>query len=317
MIEITDVGEGRKKITVSKGEYSVSILTQGAILNKFTLDGKDAVLGYEDWRAYVGCSTYMGALVGPIANRVKDASFIVDGVTYNLEKNNGNNCLHSGSRNYGNENFEMVGCSDSSVTLALISKESAGIPGNHEVMVTYLLQEDGTLTLNYSVRSDRKCPVNITNHAYFNLNGCGDIRKHRIRIDAPEYVEVDENLIPVKLEKTEGSDFDFTDFHEIGERRDGAYDNCFALSLDGCAVAEAGDRRLTMRTTMPGVQLYTGGFLNSRYKGHGGMGITPYCGFALETEYYPDFMNHEGFAGCYLEPGLTWTSTTSYRLERI
>ena len=317
MVETMDLGEGRKKVTITLGSYSFSVLTQGAILNRFTLDGKNAILGFDDWRAYIHAPSYMGEVVGPFANRIKGASYTMDGVSYELDKNDGNNSLHSGSRNYGDEIFEIAGLSDDSVTLALLSKERAGFPGNHEVMVTYLLSSDGVLTIDYQVRSDRRCPVNVTNHAYFNLNGGGDIREHLIRIDAEEYIRVDDELIPASVDRVEGTDFDFLTLHRIGERRGGAYDHCFCLSLEGGVVVEAGDRRLTMKTTMPGVQLYTGEFLSSDYEAYDGIPVGPFMGFCLESEYYPDFVNHPGYKGCYLESGLTWRSTTSYRLERI
>ena len=317
MVETKNLSEGRRKITISVGAYSFSVLTQGAVLNKFTLDGKNAILGFDDYKAYVNASSYMGQVVGPFANRIKAASFSMDGNEYLLDKNDGNNNLHSGSRNYGDEVFEIAGLSSDSVTLALISKERAGFPGNHEVMVTYLLSEDGELSIDYQVRSDKRCPISVTNHAYFNLLGGGDIRSHVIRIDADEYLNVDDELIPRSKDKVEGTDFDFRVAHSIGERRNGAYDHCFCLSLDGGVSVEAGDRRLTMKTTMPAVQLYTGEFLSSDYEAYDGLPVGPFMGFCLESEYYPDFVNHPDYKGCYLEPGLTWRSNTSYKLERI
>lgn len=317
MVETLDLGEGRKRITVRRGGYTFSVLTQGAILNRFTLDGRNAILGFDDYKAYIHAPSYMGQVVGPVANRIKGASFQMDGKEYLLDKNDKENCLHSGSRNYGDELFEIAGLSDDSVTLALISKESAGFPGNHEVMVTYLLSDDGTLTIDYQIRSDKRCPVSVTNHTYFNLNGGGDIRDHVLRLDAQEYLRVDDDLIPVSVDKVEGTDFDFRIPSRIGERRGGAYDHCFSLDLDGAIVVESSDLRLTCRTSMPAVQLYTGEFLSSEYSAYDGIPVGPFMGFCLESEYYPDFVNHPNYKGCYLEPGLTWRASTSYRLERI
>ena len=317
MVETVNLEEGRKRICITVGSYSFSVLTQGAVLNRFTLDGKNAILGFDDYKAYIHAPSYMGQVVGPVANRIAAASYTMDGHVYSLDKNDGENNLHSGARNYGDDVFEIAGLSDSSVTLALLSKESEGLPGNHEVMVTYLLSSDGTLTIDYQVRSDKKCPVNVTNHTYFNLLGGGDIREHLVKIDAEEYVRVDDTLIPVSIDKVEGTDFDFRTPHRIGERRNGVYDHCFCLSLEGGVVVEAGDRRLTMKTTMPGVQLYTGEFLSSDYKAYDSIPVGPFMGFCLESEYYPDFVNHPLFKGSYLTPGLTWRSTTSYKLERL
>ena len=317
MVKKEELDGKRYRITITKGAYSASILTQGAILNKFTLEGKNAVLGFDDWKAYVNAPSYMGQVVGPVANRIEGASFSMDGCDYVLEKNNGENNLHSGSRNYGNENFEIVGSSDDSVTLALLSSESAGFPGNHEVLVTYFLTEDGILTIDYQVRSDKKCPVSITNHTYFNLNGGGDIRSHKIKIDSSSYVDVKDDLIPTDVKESKGSDFDFTSFKEIGERRNGAYDHCFILNDEGKVVVESGDRRLTMRTTMPSVQLYTGEFLSSDFSAYDNIPVCPFMGFCLESEYYPNFVNRKDFLGSYLVPNVTWKSTTSYALEKI
>ncbi len=317
MREIADLGSKRKKITITCGSYSFSVLTQGAVLNRFTLDGKNAILGFDNYEAYINAPSYMGQTVGPFANRIKNAEYMMDGIKHTTEKNNNGNSLHSGSRNYGNENFEIAGLSETSVTLALLSKERSGFPGNHEVMVTYMLTDDGALTISYQVISDERCPVNVTNHAYFNLNGGGDIRDHVLKIDAEEYLSVDDQLIPLSVEKTEGTDFDFRTPRKIGERRNGEYDHCFSLAPDGTAVLEAGERRLTMRTTMPGLQLYTGKFLSGEYPLYDNMPLGPFMGLCLESEYYPDFVNHDTYKGSYLEPGLVWRSSTTYILEKI
>lgn len=317
MVETVRLEDGRKRITVTKGAYSFSVLTQGAILNRFTLDGRNAILGFDDYKAYLKAPSYMGEVVGPFANRIRNAEYVMDGIRYTLERNDGKNSLHSGSRNYGDELFEIAGLSDDSVTLALISKEGYGFPGNHEVLVTYLLSDDGILTIDYQIRSDKRCPVNVTNHTYFNLNGGGDIRNHILQIDASSYLNVDDSLIPLTVDSVENTDFDFRSPVAIGERRDGSYDHCFCLDLEGKIVVETEDRRLTCWTSMPAVQLYTGEFLNSQYEGYDGMPVGPYMGFCLESEYYPDFVNRPDFKGCYLEPGMSWRSTTSYRLERI
>lgn len=308
--------DGVKKITLVNGAYKASVLTRGAILQSFSVNGRDVVTGFDSLEGYMSQTCYMGEVVGPFANRIKDATFIQDGEVYRLEKNNGENSLHSGSKNFGAQDFQIAGYSASSVTLSLISGPAGGFDQTHEVLVSYFLSEEGALTIDYQVSSDKKCPVNITNHVYFNLGG-GDIRKTRIMIPARKYLEVDSSLIPIGERETVGTDFDFTSFHEIGERRGGAYDHCMILEEGKALVCEKDGLRLSMLTDLPAVQLYTGEYLASSEKGKHGSTYSAFEGFALESENYPDFVNRPEFPGAWTLPGGIYRSTTTYILEEI
>lgn len=308
-------GEGVFRYTITNGEYSASVLNLGAILQSFSLKGHDVVLGFDSIDGYRSQTGYMGQVVGPIANRIENGCFDVDGKHYQLHRNeNGKTTLHSTAMNFGDRLWKMTGHSDASVTLSLVAKPQGGFDQTFEVMVTYFLTEDGQLILDYQVMSDGKCPINITNHAYFNL-GDGDVRDTFLKFPGSKYVETDSDLIARSEVDSIGTDFDFNEAHAIGERRDGKYDTCF--SLDGVLVAEKNGLRLSMRTTMPSFQLYTAEFLTSGLNGKGGRPYQAFDGFALESSYYPNFMNVEGFAGEYVEPGKLYRSTTTYKLEEI
>ena len=308
-------GEGVFRYTISNGEYSASVLNLGAILQSFKLKDHDVVLGFDSLDGYRSQTGYMGQVVGPVANRIESGKFNLDGRSYQLELNdNGRNCNHSGSKNFGDEKWKMTGHSDASVTLSLVSEPKGGFDQRLEVMVTYFLTEDGELILDYQIMSDRKCPINITNHAYWHL-GEGDARNTLLKFKGNRYVTSDEYLIPTGTASIVGSDYDFTDGRIIGERRDGKYDTCF--DLDGILVAEKDGLRLSMRTTMPCFQLYTAEFLSSTLDGKEGHPYAPFEGFALESSYYPNFVNNPDFPGAYIEPGEVYRSTTTYKLEEI
>lgn len=309
-----DWKDGVSRYTIAVGEYSASVLSLGATLQSFKLRDRDVVLGFDDLEGYASQNAYMGQVVGPVANRIAGACFELDGRKYVLDRNDGKNSLHSGTKNFGAENWMLAGHSDASVTLSLISGPKGGFDQTHEVMATYFLSEDGELTIDYQVTSDRKCPVNVTNHAYFNLGG-GDVRNTVLRFSASNYVATDGELIPTGLCGTAGTDFDFSSPHRIGERRNGAYDTCFVLDEDSVLTAEKDGLVLSMRTTLPAFQLYTGEFLSSDLAGKDGRPYGAFDGFAIETSYYPDFVNHPSFEGAYTIAGAIWRATTTYRLE--
>ena len=250
----------------------------------------------------------MGKTVGPYANRIKNAEFEIDGKVYKLEKNDGENSLHSGSACFGNKLWSIEGVSDNMVTLSLMAKESGGFPGDHEVQVTYLLTEDGVLTIFYRCTSNKKCPISITNHAYFVLDDRGD-KYLELEIPSKKYVSVDSSLIPLKENpvKVEGSDFDFREKRAIGSRRDGCYDNTWVLDKNTVVKAEGNLAQLFVRTTEPGIQVYTGEFLS-------GKDAKPFDGLALETGRFPDSPNRPDFPREYTDKDRIYESTTSYKL---
>lgn len=303
-----------KTITLKNGRYEAEILDQGAILYSFSVDGHDVVLGFGDKEDNVASTSFFGQVVGPFANRIKDAVYSDEGGSHILEKNNGKNHLHSGSRNYGFQKWNVEEETPSSCTLSLFSPEGYGFPGDQKAEVKYSLSSDGRLKLEYRVEGDKKCPVNPTNHAFFSLDGSGDVRDSIVTIPAEKYLEVDDGLIPTAVTDVEGTDFDFRTPVRMGARRNGAYDNCFVLEDGGVTRVENDEYALEMRTSLPSVQFYTSGHLNRKEKGKGGMALVPYTGFCLESEYYPDFPNRPEFPGFYVGEGRVYGSWTEYRL---
>ena len=275
------------------------------------------VLNHQSLADYENMGGFLGAVVGPYANRIKNASFMLDGKTYQLEKNEGENSLHSGTACFGKKVWEVLGVSENGCTLGLETEEGAGgFPGSHEVMVSYTLTGDGALTLDYTVSSSAKCPVSITNHAYFNLDGKGDARNHSLTIAAPEYLDVDQHLIPVAVRKVAGTPFDFTEKHVIGDRQEGKYDHCFIFGKKHTLTLENDEYALDLETDLPAVQVYTGEFLSSSKPGKKGEKIEAFSGIALESEFFPDFPNHPEYPGAYTDSGKAFETETSFRLRR-
>lgn len=305
-----------KEFLIKAGRYSATVLDQGAVLYSFKIDDTDIILEYDNKSQNEVRRGFFSQVVGPFANRIKAGEYVLNGIKYQTEKNNGNNGLHSGSRNYGYQVWSLVEKTESSVKLHLSSPEGYGFPGNHEVDVIYSISENGELTIHYSVVSDKACPVNITNHAFFNLNPYGTILDHVLTLPAHHYVAVDEELIPTEIKETKGTDFDFTAPRKIGEKMGGSYDHCFILDdpNNKTITVTNGKLTLTTKTDLPSVQLYTSGTLDRGFIGKGGTELGKNMAFCLETEFYPDFPNRPEFEGHYLEPGVKYETETTYTL---
>ena len=316
-----DDGEEVTKITITNDEgYQVSILTFGAIIQEFIVPAggqrRNIVFSSPDLRSYVGDGSYKGQVVAPYANRIAKGRFSLDGVEYQLDINNGENNLHSGSANLGQVNWNILFQTENSVVLNTSHTAGrGGFPGNIGVTVAYLLEKN-RLTISYTMSSDAKCVVNPTNHSYFNLKGDGSpVFDHVVTIDADRVVLVDGSLIPTTVEPVEGTDFDFLSPHAVGERREGKYDNCFVFDHRKKACVEAAGLRLTVDTDRPAMQLYTGEFnpvCDCLWPCSG-----PFCGLALETSELPDAVNRPDFPTAVLEPGAVFKSRTSYTVEEV
>lgn len=306
---VTRKGENVERIAFRCGRFHFSVLTFGAVLYSFGYDDVNVVLNHERLSGYEDDDTYMGEVVGPYANRIANASFTVDGMRYELDRNNNGNNLHSGSACFGKQVWSVIGVGESSVTLSLSTPDGlGGFPGAHECTVTYLLADNGSLVIDYIVSSNRKCPVSVTNHSYFNLNGGeGDIKSHVLTVPAESYVSVDERLIPVSVSPVASTDFDFRTPHAIGERRGGAYDNSFCIEKD-MRIKVVGDKAsMEVWTTEPAVQIYTGEFLSGDHE--------PFTGVCFESGRYPDTPNHSEYPQAFTEKGKPYRTTTEYRLE--
>lgn len=305
-----------EKITLSQPAAQVTILTYGATLQSFIVNGVDIIVSSNDSELFYQSSSYMGQVVGPVANRIKDASFFLEGKKYTLTPNNNGNCLHSGVANFGEKFWKIEKVTGNQAVLSYDGVDGdGGFPGKQKILVTYTLKNT-ELLIEYEVVATKRCPINITNHAYFNLNGnASSILEHELTLNCDNYVEVDSYLIPTEIKPCANTDFDFSTATQIGKRRGGAYDHCLLFSGEKKGRLSNGKLALDFETSMPGIQIYTGQFL-SIAKGKFGP-VSAFGGVALESEYMPDSANHSEYPGVVLEENKTWKSFTSYKVSKV
>jgi aldose 1-epimerase len=300
-------------------------------------DGKlnDVVLGFDDLESYLKGHPHFGATTGRVANRVAKGKFTLDGKEYTLAVNNGPNSLHGGLKGFDKVVWkaEPKEASDAvAVQLTYVSPDGEeGYPGNLTTIVTYALTNQNELRIDYKATTDKATPVNLTNHSYFNLAGprSGDILSHELMLEADEYTPADDTLIPTgEIRSVKGTPLDFTKPATIGSRiaqvadKTGGYDHNFLLRGKGKSLALAArayepktGRVMEMYTTEPGVQLYTGNFLDGKLKGKGGVVYQKHQAFCLEAQHFPDSVNHPEFPSVILRPGQTYTQTTAYKFS--
>jgi aldose 1-epimerase len=300
-------------------------------------DGRsdDVVLGYDTAEAYVrNNSPYMGAIVGRYGNRIAKGTFVLDGRTFRLVTNNGPNHLHGGTKGFDKMVWQPETFHNASGTGVVFRYTSAdgeeGYPGALKVAVTYTLNDRNELIVDYLATSDKATPVNLTQHSYFNLSGgTRDILDHELTIDADRFTPVDASLIPTGvLQPVDGTPFDFRKPATIGSRIDGGdeqlrngngYDHNFVLNPSGAEPVHAArvyekttGRILDVSTTEPGVQFYSGNFLNGAITGKSGHVYNRRSGFCLETQHFPDSPNHPEFPSTILRPGSEYRSRTIF-----
>jgi len=313
---------------------SAAVTNYGALLVSLKTadrngDIGEITLGFDHLDGYLGKHPYFGATVGRYANRIAGARFSLDGSEYRLAANNGENHLHGGLVGFDRvlweaDTFEEDGTVG--VCFARVSPDGEeGYPGNLEVTVTYTLTDMDELRIDMEAMADRATPVNLTNHTYFNLRGRGDVLGHVVQIAAARYTPVDATLIPTgKVVKVAGTPLDFTSPHAIGERLAavaGGYDHNFVLDrkadgqLFSAARVEEPDsgRVLEVFTTEPGVQFYTGNFLDGTLTGRGGARYGRHAGFCLEPQKFPDSPNQPAFPSSILRPGSLYVHTILFR----
>jgi aldose 1-epimerase len=322
--------------SLADGKIEVRIMTYGGIIVSLRApdrDGKldDVVLGYDSVDNYIAKTPYFGAIVGRYANRLAHGRFELDGQTYSIPNNHGDNALHGGTRGFDKVVWTAEQILDG-IELAYVSQDGdQGFPGTLTTRVQYSLS-GSALRIEYSATTDKATVLNLTNHSYFNLagQGNGDILGHVLKINASRMTPVDRTLIPAgDLKSVEGTPFDFRTRHAIGERIQAddvqlrlgeGYDHNFVLDHPPLQLAEAAEayepttgRILQVLTTEPGVQLYTGNSLDGSITGKQGRVYHRRFGFCLETQHFPDSPNHSSFPSTALRPGQKFHSVTVFR----
>jgi aldose 1-epimerase len=327
--------------TLSDGAFEARIATYGGVVVSLKApdrNGKtaDVVLGFDDLDGYVAnfntpANAFFGAIIGRYANRIAHGSFTLDGKKYSLPQNDGQNTLHSGTHGFNNVVWKAKPVANG-VELTYLSKDGeSGFPGNLSATVRYTLIK-GDLRIEYSATTDKDTVVNLTNHSYFNLAGQGDILKNEVTLHASRFTPVDAALIPTgELKPVEGTPFDFRKATAVGARigADDAqlhlghgYDHNWVLDSGGGKLVEAAEvyepssgRVLKVLTDQPGIQFYTGNFLNGTIKGKGGKPDELRSALCLETQHFPDSPNHPDFPTTELKPGERYHTVTVYSLS--
>jgi len=323
----------------------VAITNYGAAVVSIKVPGRqgkmdDVALGYDTLDGYVSDKAFLGATVGRYGNRIGHAKFTLGGTEYNLAKNNGENTLHGGKVGFNKKVWqarEVPSGGEQSLELSYVSKDGEeGYPGTLRASVTFTLPNDrNALIIDYRATTDKTTVVNLTNHTYFNLSGegHGDILKYQLELDASHFTPVDQTLIPTgEILATKGTPLDFSKPVEIGARINDndpqlkfgkGYDHNYVLDRNGkpglIEAAEVFDpqsgRVLQVYTTEPGIQFYTGNFLQGEEHGKGGKVYTYRSAFCLETQHFPDSPNKPSFPSTELKPGQEYRSTTEFRFS--
>jgi aldose 1-epimerase len=346
-IKVTDFGKTSdgtpvKAFTVTnKNGVSMKLITRGATLVEWHVPDKngkldDIVFGFDDIAGYESkANGYFGATTGRVANRIAGGKFTVDGKEYTLAKNDGPNTLHGGVKRSLDkvvwDALPFTNALGDGVEFTYSSPDGEeGFPGKLDIKVTYTLTDKNEIRIDYEATTDKATPVNLTNHAYFNLSGAGapTILDHELKLAADRYTPVDETLIPTgEIAPVAGTPLDFREFHTIGERvnklndKPGqGYDHNFVLNNQSGELALAATVRdpktgrvLSVYTTEPGIQFYGGNFLDGA-TAKGGKAYAHRSGMCLETQHYPDSVNQPKFPDTILQRGETYNQTCIYHI---
>ncbi len=341
---ITSEGQEIFQYTLrNAAEAEVEITNFGARITSLNVPdknkiSKNVVLGFDSLNDYLQENPYFGAVVGRFGNRIANGEFSLDGKKYHLVQNNGPNHLHGGKKGFDNVIWEEEGANSrlNELKLTYFSKDmEEGYPGNLKVTVTYSLKNDNSLEVFYQATTDKKTVVNLTQHSYFNLSGnfSETILDHELKINADKFLPVDQTQIPTgEIGEVQSTPFDFRKGKKIGEdieaeneqlKRGFGFDHCWILKKDenscdfaASAYHEESGRLLEVFTTEPGMQFYSGNFLDGTLPQKGGKGTyARRSGFCFETQHFPDSPNREQFPSVVLEPGEEFSSKTIFKFS--
>jgi aldose 1-epimerase len=324
--------------TLANSKIEATITTYGGIVVSLRVPDRkgnmdDVVLGYDSLSQYASNGPYFGAIIGRYANRIAHGSFVLEGKTYSVPKNDGDNSLHGGTRGFDKVVWKTKPIKDG-IELSYVSRDGEqGYPGTLTATARYTLN-DNELRVEYSATAEKPTVVNLTNHSYFNLAGQGNgtILQHQLKINASRFTPVDSALIPTgELRSVDGTDFDFRASTPIGQRIDAnedqlhkgkGYDHNWVLDKTQEQLSEAAElydpgsgRVLQVLTTEPGLQFYSGNFLDGTIVGKHGRTYAWRSGLCLETQHFPDSPNHPNFPSTELTPGQRYHSVTAFKFS--
>jgi aldose 1-epimerase len=331
-----------KIFTLENGKgMEVALTNYGGRVMKILVPDKegeigDVVLGFdtlEEYREHP--DTYFGAVIGRVSNRIAKGTFELDGKMYQLEQNNEQNALHGGSGGFHNVVWEVLEADREHVALKYVSPDGEeGYPGTLTVKMTYTLTEKNEFKIDYEAETDARTVVNLTHHSFFNLSGEGyrDVMDHELQLNGSAFVPLDENLIPTgEIRSVENTPMDFRSPEGIGTRIDGmddqlgfagGYDHTWVLdkkdgelALAATVFAPATGRKMEVLTTEPGIQFYSGNFLDGSVNGKEGKNYAYRSAFCLESQHFPDSPNQADFPSTVLEPGETYRHSCVYRFS--
>ncbi|MFI5130006.1 MAG: aldose epimerase family protein [Chitinophagales bacterium] len=323
---------------INANGMQVSVINYGGAITKLITPDKnkvmgDVVTGFESLEGFLQKGVpYFGALIGRYGNRIANAKFTLDGKTYTLPANNGHNSLHGGDKGFDKVYWNIDKQGDNSLKLTYLSKDGEqGYPGNLNVEVIYTLTSDNSLKIDYTATTDKPTPVNLTNHTYFNLSAGKDstILNHELELKADKFTPVNDELIPTgKIADVKGGPMDFTTSKTIGRDLDaaeggGGFDHNWVLNKKGNALENVATlyepnsgRIMDVLTTEPGIQFYSGNFLNGTLTNtKNGQKYIKHAALCLETQHFPDSPNKPTFPNTILKPGETYKQTTIYKFS--
>ncbi len=326
------------KVTLENDDMKVELLSYGGTIHKLIYKGTDVALGFNTTAEYQKSGTYCGALIGRYSNRLGNAVCLIDGKEYQLNKNDGENHLHGGIKGYKDYNWKIEEISDTDepfVVFSHLDKDGTeNYPGTVKVRVTYTLTKDNALKLDYYATTDKTTVINLTNHAYFNLNGydAGSITEHELFINADYYTPIDNSLTPTgEIKSVKGTPFDFTTAKKISDGIDAddidikygeGYDHNFIINSADlkkpCAVL-TGDKskiKMSVYTNLPGIQFYAGNALDGSDINKNGEAIQKRFGLCLETQFFPDTPNKQPFfPSCEFTKDDVYDFTTIFKFD--